>query len=85
MPPKTLSPEILERFPSAVAPSYSVAISQNCGIHRPCRGARNAIDLDGRLFQEAVQNTPGKRTMRAASLQRKIDEKGTVARNSPMH
>src|SRR5690606_17601751 len=62
-----------------------IATRHDGGVHRPCGGPGNAIDLDGRFLQEAVQNSPGERTVRPTSLQRKVDEKRTVARSSQKH
>src|SRR5690606_24266228 len=44
-----------------------------------------AFDLDFRLLQKPIQNPPGKRTVSAATLQCKVDEKGTVVRFRGRH
>jgi len=46
---------------------------QSRPVQRPGRSAADAPDLDSRLVQQPIQNTPGKGAMRAAALQGQVD------------
>jgi len=42
----------------------------------PAEVPENPVNLQPWLFEEPVQNAPGVRAVRAAALQRKVDQKG---------
>jgi hypothetical protein len=42
----------------------------------------DGLDLDTAVFQQAVEHAPGERAVRAAALQRQIDELGAVLRRA---
>ena len=69
-------PEGLERLARAGGPALLMAVDQHRRVHRPRRRAGDAVDLEPGLFQKAIENAPGEGAMRAAALQRHIDEDG---------
>jgi hypothetical protein len=44
------------------------------------RGAGNRVDLQPRLLNRAIQDTPGERTVRTAPLQGKVGQQGVLVR-----
>ena len=52
------------------------AVSEHGSIHRPGRGAGDAVDLQPRFFQQTVEHAPGKGAVRAAALQGEINQNG---------
>ena len=73
-------PERLERLARAGGPALLMAVDQHRRVHRAGRRAGNAVDLEPGLFEQAVEHAPGERAMRAAALQREIDQDG-IARD----
>jgi hypothetical protein len=61
------TPKVIERGARRIRPPFGIAIDQHGGVHRPCRGARNAVDVQPRFFEQAIESTPGKGAVRAAA------------------
>jgi hypothetical protein len=74
--PRDVPPETLQSGARTLRPAGGVTIGEHCGVHRPGRSARDAVDLQPGLLDQPIQSAPGKGTMRAAALQRKVDEQG---------
>jgi hypothetical protein len=57
-------------------PIYGVDCTRivNGGVHCPGRGAGYAFDAEPRLIEKAVEHAPGKGSVRATALQRKVDQ-----------
>jgi len=72
--PRDVPPETLQGGARTLRPAGGVTIGQHRGVHRPGRSARDAVDVQPGLLEQPVQRAPGKGTMRAAALQRKVDE-----------
>jgi hypothetical protein len=72
--PGNAAPEALERRTCRFRPALGITVDQHGGVHRPSGGPRNAVDLQTRLLQQAIESAPGKSTMRAATLQREVDK-----------
>jgi hypothetical protein len=51
-----------------------VTIRQHGRIHRASRRAGDSLYMQPRLFQQTIQHSPGKGTMRATPLQREVDQ-----------
>lgn len=66
------SPEIRKRLYGALASACEQALRKHDGIYRAGACRADAFDFEPRLFQEAVQDTPGEGAVSAAALQRKI-------------
>ena len=73
---ETLRQKLSKRGARAFGPAFGMAIDQHGGVHRAGRGAGNAVDLQPGLLEQAIENAPGKGAVRAAALQREIDENG---------
>jgi len=58
----------------ALGAALLIAVDQNRRVHRARGRARNALDPKPRLFEQAIERPPRKRAMRAAALQRNIDQ-----------
>ena len=72
-------PEGLERLARAGRPALLMAVDQHRGVHRARGCPGDAVDLEPGLFQQTIEHAPGERAMRAAALQREIDEDGLRA------
>ena len=59
----------------ALGAAFGVTVGQHRGVHGAGRGPGNAVDLEPRLFEQAIEHAPGEGAMRAAALEREIDEK----------
>ena len=70
------APEILQRRAGAFGAALGIAVDQHRRIHRAGRRAGNAIDSQPGLLEQAIEHAPGKGAMRAAALQREVDQTG---------
>jgi len=59
---------------SGLSASLGIAVDENGGVHCPGRGAGYAFDAEPRLIEKAVEHAPGKGSVRATALQRKVDQ-----------
>src|SRR5271166_2679244 len=73
--------EVLQRGARALGSASGMTIDQSSRVHRARRGARYPIDLEPWLLDQPIQNSPGEGAVRAAALQRKIDEQRLAARD----
>jgi len=72
--PRYPLPEILQRGARAFGAVRGIAVDQHRGIHRARRGPGDPLDAQPRLLEQAVEHAPGERAVRAAALQREVDE-----------
>jgi hypothetical protein len=71
-------PERLERISCAGGPAFLMPVDQHRSIHRARGCARDAVDLEPGLLEQAVEHAPGECAVRPAALQSKIDEDGSA-------
>src|SRR6516162_3742026 len=69
-----VAPEALEGRTRRLRAALGMTVDEHGRIHRPCRCSRDAVDLQPRLLEQAIESAPGKGTVRAAALQREIDQ-----------
>ena len=65
-------PEVRERAHSPLASADGETVGKHDGVHGAGTRRADAVDLEPRLFQEPVENAPGKGAMSPSALQRKI-------------
>src|SRR5262249_48140263 len=68
------SPERLKSDPGSVRTIFDESVHQNGRIHGAGRCARDAIDLQPGLLQNAIEHPPGEGALSSAALEGKIDE-----------
>ena len=51
-----------------------IAVGQHRGVHGTGRGAGDAVDPQPWLFEQPVEHAPGEGAVRAAALQREVDQ-----------
>ena len=73
---ETRRQNVSSAVPRARRPRLGIAVDQHRGIHRARRRAGDAVDLEPRLLEQPVEHAPGEGAVRAAALQREIDEDG---------
>ena len=73
----------VERRPRALGAALHEAADQHGGVHRAGGRAGDRLDLQPRLFEQPVEHAPGERAMRAAALQREVDEDRVASRLAP--
>jgi hypothetical protein len=59
----TVFPEILQRLARALGAADREAICKHDRVHRACASATDPFDLDLLVFQQTIQNAPGKSAM----------------------
>ena len=67
-------PERLERHLRALGAAFVQTMRHHHRVHGAGRGPGNAVELQPGLFEQPVEHAPGVGTVRAAALQREIDE-----------
>ena len=73
-------PELFKRSPRSLRPALFIAIDQHHGIHRTRGGARDTVDPQPWFLEKPIEHAPRKGAVRAATLQREIDQNGLTAR-----
>ena len=76
-------PELLERGLGTLGAARSLAADQDGCVHGAGRGSGNALDLESRLLQKAIEDPPGKGTVRATALERQVHRGAARRRLSP--
>ena len=66
-------PHRVEAGARALASAIHPALSQGQRIDRAAAGSADAFETDVGLFEQTIEDTPGERTVRAASLQGQAD------------
>ena len=72
-------PERLQAGAGAIGAVRGITIDHDGAVHGSGRGARDTIEAKPVLLQQAVEHAPGEGAMRAAALQREVDENGVAA------
>ena len=72
-------PERLQARAGAIGAVRGITIDHDGAVHGSGRGARDTIEAKPVLLQQAVEHAPGEGAMRAAALQREVDENGVAA------
>src|SRR5262245_39927986 len=63
----------MQGLPRAVVASAYVAVGQHSSIQGSRAGPTDALDVDTTILQQSIQHAPSERSVRAASLECKID------------
>jgi hypothetical protein len=69
-------PEDFERRACALGSAGHQSVRHHHRVHRAGGCAGNALDLEPRFFQQAIEHAPGECAMRTATLQREINQDG---------
>src|SRR5215472_9785040 len=68
------APKALKGRACRIRAALGVTIDEHGGIHRSRGSPRNPVDLQPRLLEQAIESAPSKGAVRAAALQREIDQ-----------
>src|SRR5262249_2546908 len=68
------TPELLERGLGTVGAAGRLAADKDGCVHGAGRGSGNALDLQARLLQQAIEHSPGEGAVRASALKREVHE-----------
>lgn len=71
--PGNIIPKASQCVSRAVSAARSEATCKNQGIHRTRTGPADAVDANALIIKQTIENAPGKRAVRSAALERKID------------
>src|SRR5215472_4371864 len=71
---RDIAPEALEGGTRHIRTALGMAVDEHGGIHRARGCPGDAVDLQPRLLEQAIESAPGKGAVRAAALQREIDQ-----------
>ena len=72
-------PEPGEMLARALGTTGLQAVGHHYRVHRPGTRAADALDPQSRFLKQAIEHAPGKRTVRATTLQSQLDRLGCCA------
>jgi hypothetical protein len=69
-------PEVGERLARSLAPAFDQPVTEHGGIHATGAGRDHAFEIEPLIFEQAIEHTPGERTMGATTLKCQVEGLG---------